>query len=113
MTFVTHAPATSRLKWRPDFPGNANVPGVFRIDHDQAYQQTVNLRYQRGKDGVWADFIWRYDSGLVVTGVPNGNSALLLTRINKLISACPAVAFLRPPQAPCAVAPAALSPPRS
>jgi hypothetical protein len=61
------------------FQGTANVPGVFRIDHDQAYQQTVNLRYQRGKDGVWADFIWRYDSGLVVTGVPNGNSALLLT----------------------------------
>jgi hypothetical protein len=45
------------------------VPGVFCIDHDQAYQQTVNLCY-RGKDGPYARFIWRYDSGLVVTGVP-------------------------------------------
>jgi hypothetical protein len=32
------------------FQGTASVPGVFRIDHDQAYQQTANLRYQRGKD---------------------------------------------------------------
>jgi len=61
------------------FQGTANLPGVFRIDHDQAYQQTVNVRYQRGKDGIWADFIWRYDSGLVVTGVPNAADALLLT----------------------------------
>jgi hypothetical protein len=61
------------------FQGTASVPGVFRIDHDQAYQQTANLRYQHGKDGLWADFIWRYDSGLVVTGVPTAQSALLLT----------------------------------
>jgi hypothetical protein len=61
------------------FQGTASVPGVFRIDHDQAYQQTVNLRYQHKKDGFWADFIWRFDSGLVVTGVPNGEAALLLT----------------------------------
>jgi hypothetical protein len=61
------------------FQGTANVPGVFRIDHDQAYQQTANLRYQHGKDGLWTDLIWRFDSGLVVTGVPTGQSALLLT----------------------------------
>lgn len=61
------------------FQGTASIPGVFRIDHDQAYQQTANLRYQRGKDGVWADFIWRYDSGLVVTGVPTAESAFVLT----------------------------------
>jgi hypothetical protein len=61
------------------FQGTANLPGVFRIDHDQAYQQTVNVRYQHGKDGVWADLIWRFDSGLVVTGVPNASDALLLT----------------------------------
>jgi hypothetical protein len=52
---------------------------VFRIDHDQAYQQTGNIRYQRGKDGGWIDFIWRYDSGLVVTGVPTAQNALVLT----------------------------------
>jgi hypothetical protein len=61
------------------FQGTANVPGVFRIDHDQAYQQTANLRYQHGKDGLWTDFIWRFDSGLVVTGVPTAQSALHLT----------------------------------
>jgi hypothetical protein len=61
------------------FQGTASVPGVFRIDHDQAYQQTANLRYQHGKSGVWADLIWRYDSGLVVTGIPTAQSALLLT----------------------------------
>jgi len=61
------------------FQGTANVGGVFRIDHDQAYQQTANFRYQRGKTGPWASFIWRYDSGLVVTGVPDVAAALLLT----------------------------------
>jgi hypothetical protein len=61
------------------FQGTANVPGVFRIDHDQAFQQTTNLRYQRGKDGLWGTFIWRYDSGLVVTGVPDSTAALKLT----------------------------------
>ncbi|HTW66986.1 MAG TPA: TonB-dependent receptor [Bryobacteraceae bacterium] len=61
------------------FQGTANVPGVFRIDHDQAFQQTTNLRYQHKKDGLWGSFIWRYDSGLVVTGVPDAASALLLT----------------------------------
>jgi hypothetical protein len=61
------------------FQGTASVPGVFRIDHDQACQQTANFRYQHGKDGIWADFIWRFDSGLVVTGLPTAQSALLLT----------------------------------
>jgi hypothetical protein len=61
------------------FQGTASVPGVFRIDHDQAFQQTTNLRYQRKQDGPWMDFIWRYDSGLVVTGVPDVNAATLLT----------------------------------
>jgi hypothetical protein len=61
------------------FQGTASVPGVFRIDHDQAFQQTTNLRYQRGKDGIWGSFVWRYDSGLVVTGVPDSSAALKLT----------------------------------
>ena len=61
------------------FQGTANVPGVFRIDHDQAYQQTANFRYQHGRDGLWGDLIWRFDSGLVVTGVPTAQSALKLT----------------------------------
>jgi hypothetical protein len=61
------------------FQGTANVGGVFRIDHDQAFQQTTSLRYQRGKTGPWASFIWRFDSGLAVTGVTDVAAALQLT----------------------------------
>lgn len=39
-------------------------PGVFRIDHDQRFQQTTFVRYQY-KKGPWAAFTWRYDNGLV------------------------------------------------
>ena len=42
--------------------------GVFRIDHDQAFQSTANLRYQR-KNAEYIAWTWRYDSGLVVSGV--------------------------------------------
>jgi len=53
--------------------------GVFRIDHDQAYQQTSVLRYQRPHSAEWVEFTWRYDSGLVVSGVPDVAAATLLT----------------------------------
>jgi hypothetical protein len=54
-------------------------PGaVFRIDHDQALQNTLNLRYQH-KKREYVDWIWRYDSGLVVSGVPDVAAALALT----------------------------------
>jgi len=52
---------------------------VFRIDHDQALEQTTNLRYQRTKDSPWIDFTWRYDSGMVAGNVPDLASALALT----------------------------------
>ena len=52
---------------------------VFRIDHDQAYEQTMNLRYQRPHNGPWIDFTWRFDSGLVAGSVPDLASALALT----------------------------------
>jgi len=53
--------------------------GVFRIDHDQAFQSTMNFRYQRPKNAEWIVLTWRYDSGLVVSGVPDAGSALALT----------------------------------
>src|SRR4029077_4634112 len=34
--------------------------GVFRIDHDQAFQSTGVLRYQR-KTFEWVSLTWRYD----------------------------------------------------
>jgi Carboxypeptidase regulatory-like domain len=58
---------------------NTSVDGVFRIDHDQAFQQTTNLRYQRPHNREWTALTWRFDSGLVVSGVPDSDSALGLT----------------------------------
>ncbi|MBZ5543533.1 MAG: carboxypeptidase regulatory-like domain-containing protein [Acidobacteriia bacterium] len=52
--------------------------GAFRIDHDQAFQQTTNLRYQY-KKGSYAILTWRYDSGLVAGSVPDLASALALS----------------------------------
>jgi hypothetical protein len=52
--------------------------GVFRIDHDQAFQSTGVFRYQH-KSYEWVSLTWRYDSGLVVSGVPDSAAALALT----------------------------------
>jgi hypothetical protein len=52
---------------------------VFRIDHDQAFQQTTNIRYQRPHNGPWFSFTWRYDSGEVAGAVSSLSDALSLT----------------------------------
>jgi hypothetical protein len=44
--------------------------GVFRIDHDQAFQQTTHLQYQPRKNGPWYAFTWTYESGMVAGAVP-------------------------------------------
>ena len=51
---------------------------VFRIDHDQEFQSTANFRYQR-KHAEWISMVWRFDSGLVVSGIPDAGAALTLT----------------------------------
>ena len=43
---------------------------VFRIDHDEKYNQTTHLQYQPWTKGPWVGFNWRYDSGLVAGAVP-------------------------------------------
>jgi hypothetical protein len=43
---------------------------VFRIDHDENFNQTTHLQYQPWKRGPWIGFNWRYDSGLVAGPVP-------------------------------------------
>jgi carboxypeptidase family protein len=53
--------------------------GVFRIDHDQAFQQTTNVRYQWKRNGLWGAFTWRYDSGLVSGDVGDLASVLGLS----------------------------------
>jgi Carboxypeptidase regulatory-like domain len=52
---------------------------VFRIDHDQAFQQTTNVRYQWKRNGPWGALTWRYDSGLVAGDVASLADALALT----------------------------------
>jgi hypothetical protein len=44
--------------------------GVFRIDHDEHFNQTTHLQYQPWQKGPWLGFNWRYDSGLVAGPVP-------------------------------------------
>jgi hypothetical protein len=58
------------------FQGAPLAAGVFRIDHDQAFQSTGVFRYQH-KNAEWITLTWRYDSGLVVSGVPDAGSALI------------------------------------
>jgi hypothetical protein len=51
---------------------------VFRIDHDQVFQQSTHVQYQFKKRGPWVAVTWRYDSGLVAGSVPDLESALAL-----------------------------------
>jgi Carboxypeptidase regulatory-like domain len=49
---------------------------VFRIDHDEKFNQTTHLQYQPFRRGPWVGFNWRYDSGLVAGAVPDFATAL-------------------------------------
>jgi hypothetical protein len=60
--------------------------GVFRIDHDQAFQSTLNVRYQRPKNAEWVALTYRYDSGLVVSGVPDAGFAISALTPNQQVS---------------------------
>src|SRR5580704_1150845 len=44
--------------------------GVFRIDHDEKFNQTTHLQYQPWQRGPWVAMTWRYDGGLVAGPVP-------------------------------------------
>jgi hypothetical protein len=61
----------------PQIGGAGETPsapsGVFRIDHDEKFNQTTHLQYQPWKQGPWFGFNWRYDSGLVAGSVPFGD----------------------------------------
>ena len=58
-------------------PTSFGAGGVFRIDHDEIFNQTTHLQYQPKADWPWLSFNWRYDSGLVAGPVPcaGGNCA--------------------------------------
>jgi hypothetical protein len=58
--------------------GHPLATTVFRIDHDQAFQSTANIRYQH-KNAEWIAWTWRHDSGLAVTGILDVADAVNLT----------------------------------
>ncbi|HML16086.1 MAG TPA: TonB-dependent receptor [Bryobacteraceae bacterium] len=52
---------------------------VFRIDHDQAFQQTTYIRYESPlKKKPWAALTWRFDSGEVAGAVTDLDDLLAL-----------------------------------
>jgi hypothetical protein len=54
-------------------PAGQGGTGVFRIDHDEKFNQTTHLQYQPWKNRPWIGFNWRYDSGLVAGAIPFGD----------------------------------------
>ena len=69
---VTMSSVAARF-FLPQVAGLPIVPpatGVFRIDHDEVFNQTTHLEYQPWKRGPWVGFNWRYDSGLVAGATP-------------------------------------------
>lgn len=68
LTVMGHA---SARYFQPQVGGLGTSDGpVFRIDHDQNFQQTTHVQYHPWKRGPWVAFNWRYDSGLVAGAVP-------------------------------------------
>ena len=79
--FVVMSSVAARF-FTPQVSGIGATPAtgggiVFRIDHDENFNQTTHLQYQPWKSGPWIGFNWRYDSGLVAGPVPcaGGNCA--------------------------------------
>jgi hypothetical protein len=42
----------------------------FRIDHDQALEQTAHIQWQPRKDSFWYGMDWTYESGMVAGNAP-------------------------------------------
>jgi hypothetical protein len=75
--FVVLSSVAARF-FTPQISGIGAVPGgntVFRIDHDERFNQTTHLQYQPWRNGPWFGFNWRYDSGLVAGPVPCAGGA--------------------------------------
>ena len=70
--FVVMSGVAARF-FLPQVAGLPIIPvanSVFRIDHDEIFNETTHLQYQPWKRGPWLGFNWRYDSGLVAGAVP-------------------------------------------
>ena len=86
LTAFTVAGHTRARFFPPETGGlffNSDLPtGVFRIDHDQKFEQTTQVQYQFEhwkKLSPYVNLTWRYDSGLVAGSVPDFATALTLT----------------------------------
>ncbi|MGP0074835.1 MAG: carboxypeptidase regulatory-like domain-containing protein [Bryobacteraceae bacterium] len=70
--FVSMSSVAARF-FLPQVAGLPIIPAgneVFRIDHDELFNETTHLQYQPFKRGPWLSFNWRYDSGLVAGATP-------------------------------------------
>jgi hypothetical protein len=71
--FVVMSSVAARF-FNPEVAGIGTAPGggnnVFRIDHDEKFNQTTHIQYQFSKKTPWVSFNWRYDSGQVAGAVP-------------------------------------------
>jgi hypothetical protein len=83
----------------PQVGGAGAIPsgsaGVFRIDHDEKFNQTTHIQYQPWKRGPWMGFNWRYDSGLVAGATPCYNlSTITCAGSSTTLDGQPAVAMI-------------------
>jgi hypothetical protein len=70
--FVVMSSVSARF-FGPQVAGVGSTPGpisVFRIDHDERFNQSTHLQYQPSKKAPWIGLTWRYDSGMVAGAVP-------------------------------------------
>ena len=82
--FVVLSSVAARF-FNPQVGGAGSQPGpagaVFRIDHDEKFEQTTHIQYQIPRKRMpWIGLNWRYDNGLVAGPVPcaGGNCANVL-----------------------------------
>jgi carboxypeptidase family protein/TonB-dependent receptor-like protein len=99
--FIVMSSVAARFFPAPFFPGTvAGIgpvapPGVFRIDHDERFNQTTHLQYQPSKFWPWIGFNWRYDSGLVAGATPCYNpEAATCAGASTTFNGAPAISML-------------------
>jgi hypothetical protein len=71
--FIVMSSVAARF-FGPQVAGIGATPGaisVFRIDHDERFNQTTHVQYQPpSKKAPWLSLNWRFDSGQVAGAVP-------------------------------------------
>jgi hypothetical protein len=95
--YVTMSHVSARF-FLPQTAGLPIVPpatGVFRIDHDEVFNETTHLQYQPWKRGPWLGFDWRFDSGLVAGSTPCYNPlTTTCAGSSTLLNGQPAIAMI-------------------